>query len=66
MSFRIFRGLLGVCVAASLTFGLATAVQTTHAQTITVKCYQEFCSIGENGMETCVRQQIPCPPAEAT
>lgn len=49
----------------ALAFGTVVAIERpAAAQTITVKCWKEYCVTDpETGKESCVREQIPCPDA---
>ena len=52
---------------AALAFGSLTALQSPAlAQTITVKCWKEYCVTDpDTGTERCVREEIKCPEEES-
>lgn len=63
MRVHLIRGLAAVSTFGALTFGAIAAIERpAAAQTITVKCWKEYCVTDpETGKESCVREQIPCP-----
>jgi hypothetical protein len=64
MSSHQIRRLIGSGSFAALAFGTFAAFDgPAGAQTITVKCWKEYCVTDpETNRETCVKEEIPCPP----
>jgi hypothetical protein len=60
---RSIRTLTMVSAVGALAFGAVSALEVPAvAQTITVKCWREYCVTDpETHRESCVREEIPCP-----
>ena len=60
---QLIRYAAAASTVGALSFGAIAALQQPAAtQTISVKCWKEYCATDpDTGKETCVREQIDCP-----
>lgn len=59
----ILARLAGLCLTLALVFGALAAMEHPSEAQITMKCWKEVCIMDPDTKdETCIREQIPCPP----